>query len=1013
MCSATPWLTAGGLLFLAVCTLSGPAYADGLPRIALHGSDRLGLPRAAEPVCSGVPFAEGVLRPGQAMHVETEDGNPLPTQCRALGHWPDGSVKWLLVQFQADCPADATATYYLAPGEGPPPLEPVTVKDYAQEIVITTGSLRATVPKTALTVLGSIHLRGETGDTKVLAGGTPMRFVLADGTAHNSASAVPESVSVIEAGPLRSTVRVVGWLEGPNGERLYKLDTRLRFFAGQARVQAEYTFICLGQPPLHHVKEIAVDLTPTVGAEETFALAADDEPTRGSLAEGETGVLFVDSQMKGHVGLDGALASVTGPLDGWTFLSGEGAGIGAAVRDFRHLCPKAIEVSPGHMRLALWSGRGGDVLNLGRTRAKTHHVLYEFTLPGAEDQALTRLQAFREPLIATVPPEYFCSTGALGSLSPAGVPETADYDRTMWECFVPLRDARENGPIENGMLHYGDHYHGGYGNKATRGDLEYDTGHGCFMLYARTGERDYHDFAVACNQHFIDMDINQETGEQRFHGYTKNAETHEAVTTGLEWGHIFVDCAADAYYLTGDERSLEAIRMIADRVATIADGEGHGRIRDVFAGAERQLGWPLLALCRAYEVTGDEKYLSASTKIVDYLKLYAGDPLEAYKDGKWWRCWMMDGCKLFMTGELHNGLSKYYEITGDPEMRDVIVTSLDWLIDHMWNPETNGFVYEFNAMNRPHRQAGITSLNMLGVDAFRFGYEITGDPRYLSVAVRTFAGWLRDAKPSDAKQFSQDARTSPHAAAYLYREHVSLDDLPPSPQPVRQQPAAPSSGPRPEVLLQAAFEGNLDCVTPDGVKGGGAVGSVEFEPGHRGQAVVVGRGGYAVLAAPPEMLRGPGSIEFWLKLPFTVSVSNPGQRAVFHVEGRTPLIDSLGLCTIYNELRVRMKDHVGHLNGSAEGDISGWEPGDWHHVAITWDEERVRLYLDGVEQTRSDEGARPGDGVADLPAGEQTKLNLGWRFGNWYCDCTIDELTIFGRTLSPDEIAERSKRAGG
>jgi hypothetical protein len=131
---------------------------------------------------------------------------------------------------------------------------------------------------------------------------------------------------------------------------------------------------------------------------------------------------------------------------------------------------------------------------------------------------------------------------------------------------------------------------------------------------------------------------------------------------------------------------------------------------------------------------------------------------------------------------------------------------------------------------------------------------------------------------------------------------------------------------------------------------------------------------------------------------------------VFHVEGETPLIDTLALCTIYSELRVRMKDHVGHLNGTAEGNIGGWEPGQWHHVAITWDDERVRLYLDGREQTRGDEGSHPGDGVEELPAGGQTKLNLGWRFGNWHCDCVIDELTVYGHALSADEIAARAER---
>ena len=56
--------------------------------------------------------------------------------------------------------------------------------------------------------------------------------------------------------------------------------------------------------------------------------------------------------------------------------------------------------------------------------------------------------------------------------------------------------------------------------------------------------------------------------------------------------------------------------------------------------------------------------------------------------------------------------------------------------------------------------------------------------------------------------------------------------------------------------------------------------------------------------------------------------------------------DSLGACTIYGQLRIRMKDHVGHLHGTAEGEITKWEPNEWRHVVVTWDDDRVKLYLD-------------------------------------------------------------------
>ena len=126
----------------------------------------------------------------------------------------------------------------------------------------------------------------------------------------------------------------------------------------------------------------------------------------------------------------------------------------------------------------------GQILNLGRTRAKTHQVLYDFSPTQKNEHALLdRIRAFQKPLIVTTDPEYFCRTDALGPLSPADAPEIAEYDRNIRESFEMLHHEREASPRENGMLHYGDYYHGGYGNELTRGDLEYDTGHACFLLF--------------------------------------------------------------------------------------------------------------------------------------------------------------------------------------------------------------------------------------------------------------------------------------------------------------------------------------------------------------------------------------------------------------------------------------------------------------------------------------------------------------------------------------------------
>ena len=53
----------------------------------------------------GIPVPPGVLRDANAVQLIDSAGQPLPVQTQATGVWPDGSVRWLLVE--AIAPASA------------------------------------------------------------------------------------------------------------------------------------------------------------------------------------------------------------------------------------------------------------------------------------------------------------------------------------------------------------------------------------------------------------------------------------------------------------------------------------------------------------------------------------------------------------------------------------------------------------------------------------------------------------------------------------------------------------------------------------------------------------------------------------------------------------------------------------------------------------------------------------------------------------------------------------------
>lgn len=79
-----------------------------------------------------------------------------------------------------------------------------------------------------------------------------------------------------------------------------------------------------------------------------------------------------------------------------------------------------------------------------------------------------------------------------------------------------------------------------------------------------------------------------------------------------------------------------------------------------------------------------------------------------------------------------------------------------------------------------------------------------------------------------------------------------------------------------------------------------------------------------------------------------------------------------------------------------------WDPGEWHHVGVTWDGHRRRLYID-AQEVAADVQALSGLESCDgsLYIGTHKFLDVGK-----FWDGMIDEVKIYDRALSAAEIAE-------
>ena len=201
--------------------------------------------RVAEPVTVSIPFGQGKL-PDADHFVIDDDGEALPSQQRALAHWPDGSVKWLLVHLQPDLPGNLAKTLNFrvasGPGERPAPPSPVRVTEEADSLLVDTGPLRFRVPRAGFLPVQDVVLAGDSDfDQAWPTPFTGFKMETDVGAADSSRGAV--ELEIEEAGPLRAVILVRGRHLQPDGSEFLALRGRITAYAGKAYIEVEHQYL--------------------------------------------------------------------------------------------------------------------------------------------------------------------------------------------------------------------------------------------------------------------------------------------------------------------------------------------------------------------------------------------------------------------------------------------------------------------------------------------------------------------------------------------------------------------------------------------------------------------------------------------------------------------------------------------------------------------------------------------------------------------------------------------------
>ena len=255
--------------------------------IRLTVTARDGQARSGWPLTRGVTLPEGAVGDAGELTLAGPEG-VVPVQLRPLARWPDGSLKWVLADFQARVDGGEPSVYHLQAGApAASPDEAVEVTETEEAVVVCTGPLRLSLSRVRPGLFDRVELgrrvdgvfqpeadlSGEGGGELwariregEFLGGTRRRIYGMGGECLASLAPEEWSVEVEEAGPLRSVVTCRGALEqrAPmhhyTGYRPLRFVVRIHAFAGQPFVRLQHTVVFTLNPRETQVAEIGLRL---------------------------------------------------------------------------------------------------------------------------------------------------------------------------------------------------------------------------------------------------------------------------------------------------------------------------------------------------------------------------------------------------------------------------------------------------------------------------------------------------------------------------------------------------------------------------------------------------------------------------------------------------------------------------------------------------------------------------------------------------------------------------------
>ena len=712
------------------------------------------------PVTFGVPFPKDTLKKGMTVAV-TANGKTMPTQFTPLATWSKGGddIRWLLVDFQVDAATARQTEYRLVFGEESVPAvaspKPIKKRN-GDRLEIDTSAARFILRDRGDFLIESVQV----GERVLVDPDRPITLLVTDHmgkTFKASGDANPDGAVIEDEGPCRLGLKSSGWYFNEEGEKFCRHETRLEFFAGSSLVRVLHTWIFTETSESHQIRQLAVELPLALSAnrQAAFGLSSvDAQKIHSTELEHLSFVQDCDNRFS----LTSALKNQkTGEvLDGfktyagWCDLSDARGGVTVALREAWQNYPNELEVEKNDLRVHFWPKHGrlldfrtrallrpygeqgiktidrffstrkppykrslSEIYNNAMGVAKTHEVWLDFHAgPMKRERALEVACQANTPVLANADPKWNAASGAIGPMhhfDSEQFPEVEKSLDAMFDRFVYWRDHF----MDFGWFDYQDvhcdtrndqYSHQVAGGRIARLWRHWDSTHYGFpnapwLLYYRSGNRKYLQFAEANARHCMDIDRCHFGDEkERYKGghyYCDWSFIHWNRYTGDHINYNKLEYMLYSYYMRGYRRALSVMKDWAELSMRYYLSNEHRPLRMIRPPRLKNIrhyGPPLGNLTELYRVTWDERYLAAannwSKALVD---------MHPKKDEDWKNQGAVHFC--------WESMSNYIRLTGDPALKKVMAS------------------YAERGLNNVIRYGS------LGDAAY--GFEVTDDTRFL------------------------------------------------------------------------------------------------------------------------------------------------------------------------------------------------------------------------------------------------------------------------------------------